>query len=176
MSSIFVYFKNRPMLLKGIYVGKPAIFQLIVLLLLIMAGAVFSSLFAMGILHLAHVPYTDIGAISGHDACIAASFSYRDIPFSGIGTCLAMQQQSERIPVVRKSQTVRVVRERPLRTHVSQRLTALPHHQPDRLTEQTNGTAVFHGSSGKLDAGTRGSSREDDFDAIGRRRSDDPDF
>ena len=61
MSSIFGYFKNRPMFLKGIYVGKPAIFQLIVLLLLIMAGAVFSSLLAMGILHLAHVPYTDMG-------------------------------------------------------------------------------------------------------------------
>lgn len=39
------------MFLKGIYAGKPAIFQLIVLLLLVLAGAVFSSLIAMGIIY-----------------------------------------------------------------------------------------------------------------------------
>ena len=39
------------MFLKGIYAGKPAVFQLIVLLLLILAGAVFSSLIAMGIFY-----------------------------------------------------------------------------------------------------------------------------
>lgn len=39
------------MFLKGIYAGKPAIFQLIVLLLLVLVDAVFSSLIAMGIIY-----------------------------------------------------------------------------------------------------------------------------
>ena len=48
------------MFLKGIYAGKPAIFQLILLLLLILAGAVFSSLFAMGLFYLSYGLHTDI--------------------------------------------------------------------------------------------------------------------
>lgn len=48
------------MFLKGIYAGKPAIFQLILLLLLILAGAVFSSLFAMGLFYLSYGLHADI--------------------------------------------------------------------------------------------------------------------
>lgn len=48
------------MFLKGIYAGKPAIFQLILLILLILAGAVFSSLFAMGLFYLSYGLHTDI--------------------------------------------------------------------------------------------------------------------
>ena len=50
MSRSFFMLKN--MFLKGIYAGKPAIFQLTVLLLLILAGAVFSSLIAMGFFYM----------------------------------------------------------------------------------------------------------------------------
>lgn len=45
------FFMLKNMFLKGIYAGKPAVFQLIVLLLLILAGAVFSSLIAMGVFY-----------------------------------------------------------------------------------------------------------------------------
>lgn len=48
------------MFLKGIYAGKPAIFQLILLLLLILASAVFSSLFAMGLFYLSYGLHADI--------------------------------------------------------------------------------------------------------------------
>ncbi len=48
------------MFLKGIYAGKPAIFQLILLLLLILAGAVFSSMFAMGLFYLSYGLHADI--------------------------------------------------------------------------------------------------------------------
>lgn len=48
------------MFLKGIYAGKPAIFQLILLLLLILAGAVFSSTFAMGLFYLSYGLHADI--------------------------------------------------------------------------------------------------------------------
>ena len=48
------------MFLKGIYAGKPAIFQLIVLLLLILAGAVFSSLIAMGLFYMIYGLHADI--------------------------------------------------------------------------------------------------------------------
>lgn len=41
-------------LLKGIYAGKPALFQLFTLLLLTLAGAVFSSMIAMGIFYLTY--------------------------------------------------------------------------------------------------------------------------
>ena len=45
---------------KGIYAGKPAIFQLTVLLLLILAGAVFSSLIAMGLFYMIYGLHADI--------------------------------------------------------------------------------------------------------------------
>lgn len=48
------------MFLKGIYADKPAFFQLTVLLLLVLAGAVFSSLLALGIFYLAHISYSDM--------------------------------------------------------------------------------------------------------------------
>ena len=48
------------MFLKGIYAGKPAIFQLTVLLLLILAGAVFSSLIAMGFFYMIYGLHADI--------------------------------------------------------------------------------------------------------------------
>lgn len=48
------------MYLKGIYAGKTAIFQLIILLLLILAGAVFSSLIAMGIFFMEYGFQADI--------------------------------------------------------------------------------------------------------------------
>ena len=54
------FFRVENMFLKGIYAGKPAVVQLTVLLLLVLAGAVFSSLFAMCLLFLAHVPYAEI--------------------------------------------------------------------------------------------------------------------
>ena len=48
------------MFLKGIYAGKPAIFQLTVLLLLILAGAVFSSLIVMGFFYMIYGLHADI--------------------------------------------------------------------------------------------------------------------
>ena len=48
------------MFLKGIYAGKPAIFQLTVLLLLILAGAIFSSLIAMGLFYMIYGLHADI--------------------------------------------------------------------------------------------------------------------
>lgn len=48
------------MFLKGIYAGKPAIFQLTVLLLLVLAGAVFSSLIAMGLFYMIYGLHADI--------------------------------------------------------------------------------------------------------------------
>lgn len=48
------------MFLKGIYAGKPALFQLAVLLLLVLAGAVFSSLVAMGLFYTTHGLHADI--------------------------------------------------------------------------------------------------------------------
>lgn len=58
MSRSFFMLKN--MFLKGIYAGKPAIFQLTVLLLLILAGAVFSSLIAMGFFYMIYGLHADI--------------------------------------------------------------------------------------------------------------------
>ncbi len=54
------FFMLKNMFLKGIYAGKPAIFQLIVLLLLILAGAVFSSLIAMGLFYMIYGLHADI--------------------------------------------------------------------------------------------------------------------
>ena len=48
------------MFLKGIYAGRPAIFQLIVLLLLVLAGAVFSSLIVMGSFYMIYGLQTEI--------------------------------------------------------------------------------------------------------------------
>ncbi len=48
------------MFLKGIYAGKTAIFQLTVLLLLILAGAVFSSLIVMGLFYMIYGLHADI--------------------------------------------------------------------------------------------------------------------
>lgn len=48
------------MFLKGIYAGKPAVFQLFVLLLLMLAGAVFSSLIAMGFFYAVYGLHADI--------------------------------------------------------------------------------------------------------------------
>lgn len=48
------------MFLKGIYAGKPAFFQLFVLLLLVLAGAIFSSLIAMGIFYMVYGIHADI--------------------------------------------------------------------------------------------------------------------
>ena len=49
------------MFFKSIYTEKPAIFQLTILLLLILAGAIFSSLTSVSILYLANIPYSEIG-------------------------------------------------------------------------------------------------------------------
>lgn len=46
------FFISKRMFLKGIYAAKPAFFQLLVLLLLVLAGAIFSSLVAMGIFYI----------------------------------------------------------------------------------------------------------------------------
>lgn len=48
------------MFLKGIYAGKPAFFQLFVLLLLVLFGAIFSSLIAMGIFYMVYGFQSDI--------------------------------------------------------------------------------------------------------------------
>ena len=48
------------MVLKGIYAGKPAFFQLFVLLLLVLFGAIFSSLIAMGIFYMVYGFQSDI--------------------------------------------------------------------------------------------------------------------
>lgn len=48
------------MFLKGIYAGKPAFFQLFVLLLLVLFGAIFSSLIAMGIFYMVYGFHSDI--------------------------------------------------------------------------------------------------------------------
>ena len=48
------------MFLKGIYAGKPAIFQIIVLLLLILFGAIFSSLIVMGLFYMVYGIHADI--------------------------------------------------------------------------------------------------------------------
>ena len=84
------------MFLKGIYAGKPAIFQLTVLLLLILAGAVFSSLIVMGFFYMIYGLHADITQYSD-------MMRPRHIPLSCIGTCVAVQLQSERISVDREN-------------------------------------------------------------------------
>lgn len=54
------FFMLKNMFLKGIYAGRPAIFQLIVLLLLVLAGAVFSSLIVMGSFYMIYGLQTEI--------------------------------------------------------------------------------------------------------------------
>ena len=49
------------MFLKSIYTEKPAIFQLAVLLILILAGAIISSLTSASLLYLINIPYSKIG-------------------------------------------------------------------------------------------------------------------
>ena len=80
------------MFLKGIYAGKPAIFQLTVLLLLILAGAVFSSLIVMGFFYMIYGLHAEI-----------TQYSDMMRPLSCIGTCVAVQLQSERISVDREN-------------------------------------------------------------------------
>ena len=88
------------MFLKGIYAGKPAIFQLTVLLLLILAGAVFSSLIAMGLFYMIYGLHADITQYSDMMRLLQLISALGTF---FIGTCVAVQLQSERISVDREN-------------------------------------------------------------------------
>ncbi len=150
------------MRIKGIYATRPAVIQLLILLLFLLAGAVLSSIISTGLLLATHGLQADIT----QDANLMRLIQFISAICTFLLPSIAMAWTCSDPPLSISQENHR---RQDLDSHLSLHVLIFSGYQFARIAQQADGVTRVYGSYRGMDAGARNPRRTTDDDPVIQR-------